>query len=217
MTTMSPELRARVLSEAARTTSPTRAEHGRRQTTLALIAALALLALFFGMGGAKVGEKPIALVAFTAGFAVLTAAILRHLSLGRPRSMLGRPATTLLVASLAAAPLLSLSVLAAAIVWPDPAREAVVSRTDWVCGAMTLIQALLPASFMIASRRGSDPVHPAISGASMGAAAAALATALAYVRCPHGETFHCIVAHVAPLAILALLGAALGRAWLRVK
>jgi hypothetical protein len=212
-----PELRARILAEAARTPSPTRAEHLRRVTIIGVIGTLAVLALFFAMGGVKVGSKPLELVAFTAGFAALATVILKRLSTGRPGSMLGRPSRTLVAACVVTAPLLALSLLVAAIVWPGPAHEAADSRADWLCGAMAVIQGLLPMILLVVPRRGADPVHPAITGASLGMTAGAFAAALAYVRCPHGETMHCLLAHVAPTLILTALGAALGRALLRSK
>jgi hypothetical protein len=214
---MSPDLRARVLAEVAKTPSPTRAEHGKRVAVIAVIGALATLVLFFAMGGIKIGSKPLELVAFTAGFAAIAALVLKRLSTGRPGSMLGRPSRTLVVACVVAAPLLSISLLVAAVLWPHAAHEQVAGRTDWTCGSMTVIQGLLPMIVLLVPRRGADPVHPAITGAALGMTAGAFAAALAYVRCPHGETLHCVVAHVLPTLLLTALGAALGRALLRVK
>lgn len=214
---MNPDLRARVLAEIAKTPSPTRSEHAKRIAIVAVLGALATLALFFAMGGVKIGTKPIELVAFTAGFAAISALVLKRLSTGRPGSMLGRPSRTLVAACVALAPILALSVLVGAVLWPHAAHETVPGRTDWVCGSMTVMQGLLPMLVLLVPRRGADPVHPAITGAALGMTAGAFAAALAYVRCPHGETFHCVAAHVAPTLILTVIGAALGRTLLRVK
>ena len=214
---MNTDLRARILAEVAKTPSPTRAEHAKRVGIVAVLGALAAFVLFFAMGGVKIGTRPLELVAFTAGFAAISALVLKRLSTGRPGSMLGRSSRTLVAACVVAAPILALSVLAAAVLWPHAAHENVAGRTDWACGSMTVVQGLLPMLVLLVPRRGADPVHPAITGAALGMTAGAFAAALAYVRCPHGEPFHCVASHVAPTLILTVIGAALGRTLLRVK
>jgi hypothetical protein len=75
-----------------------------------------------------------------------------------------------------------------------------------------LLQGSLPLLAFVLLRRGSDPVHPALTGAALGATAGAVASVLAYVRCPHTDPFHCVVAHVLPIVVLTLAGFVAGRA-----
>lgn len=214
---MSPDLRARVLAEIARVPSPTRSEVLRRSTFVSVAGAIAIVALFFAMGGPSFGEKPLELVALTAGAAAVVTAVARRLAIPRPGSMLGRPAHLLVLACVFAAAVLALSLVVAAFLFPELAKERVPASTDLACGAMTIVQGTLPLLLLVAPRRGADPVHPAITGALLGATAGSFAAALAYVRCPHGETLHCALAHVLPMLLLAAVGAAVGRTLLRPK
>lgn len=211
------DLRARVLAEVAKTPSPTRESHVRRSRIVLAIGAAATALVFFAMGGVKPGSRPFEMITLTVGVAFVAGIAL--LSLARPAraSMLARPRSVLVTAAAAAAPLLALVAFLAASVWPGPASEVVVGRVHVACGAMTVVQGLLPLSVMVFTRRGSDPVHPIVSGAALGMAAGALAAMMAYARCPHAEVTHCLVAHVAPALLLSALGAALGVLVLRVR
>jgi len=76
----SADLRARVLAEVARTPSPTRVEYKRRVLLVAGIGAVATVALFVGMGGMSPGMRPVEMIAFTVGFALVAVAVLTRLS-----------------------------------------------------------------------------------------------------------------------------------------
>lgn len=215
---MNAELRARILAEARRMPSPTRAEHRKRLVGLVAAGVVAASALFFAMGGVKSGTRPLSMVAFTGGFALLAAVVLTRLSGRRPGSMLPRPTPLLVGIAVATAPALALSVVIAATIWPEAALgDAVGARTHAACGMMTLVQGALPLFVLIVPWRHGDPVHPAITGAALGMAAGAWATTMAYLRCPHPDPSHCVIAHVAPTLVLTALGAVLGRALLRMR
>ena len=217
-TPMAADLRARILAEVARTPAPTRDAHHRRVLLIAGIGAVATTSLFFAMGGFAKGTRPMELVAFTAGFGLLAALVLTRLSSGVSGSMLGRPRHVLLLICVIAAPVLALVALAAATFWPEHAIEDVVStKSHLACGAMTLVQGALPLLVLLLPRRGSDPVHPAITGAALGMTAGAWTAMMAYMRCPHSAAFHCIAAHVLPTLVLTIAGALLGRALLKIR
>jgi hypothetical protein len=123
----------------------------------------------------------------------------------------------LVTASIAAAPVLAVSVLAATTMWPDPVDDDVALKGHIACALMTVVQGVLPLVVLIAPRRGSDPVHPMITGAALGMTAGAWTAALAYLRCPHVAASHCILAHVVPTLALTAIGALLGRMFLRTR
>lgn len=214
---MNTDLRARILAEAKRTPSPTRADHQRRVALVVASGSLATAALFFAMGGFSRGTRPIELVVFSAGFALVAAAVLTRISGTRAGSMLPRPSAVLAVACAAGAPVLAVAALVAAATWPAAASEDVSARTDLACAAMTLVQAGLPLAVLLALRRGSDPVHPTITGAALGMTAGAWSTMMAYLRCPHAAASHWLVAHVGPTLVLTVVGALLGRALLSLR
>lgn len=213
---LSPDLRARILGEAAKTPAPTRNEHKKRVAFLAVLGAIATTTLFYAMGGFARGARPTELIAFTAGSGLLAALVLTRLSSSGGR-MLGRPRPVLVLGCVIAAPVLAAAALAATMLWPDLATEDVPSHANVACGAMTLVQGALPLVVLLLPRRESDPVHPAITGAALGMTAGAWTAMMAYLRCPHVPAAHCIVAHVIPTLVLTAAGALLGRFLLRVR
>lgn len=214
---MNADLRARILAEAKRTPSPTRDEHHKRVLAVVAAGTVAATALFFAMGGFARGARPIELVVFAAGYALVSAAVLTRLSGTRPGSMLPRASSVLTVACIAAAPVLAIGALAAAAIWPEPASEHVSTRSDLACAAMTIVQGALPLVVLVVPRRGSDPVHPVITGAALGMTAGAWSATMAYLRCPHAAASHCVLAHVAPALVLTAVGALLGRVLLGIR
>jgi hypothetical protein len=211
------ELRARILEEAKKTPALTRAEHQKRVAIVVTIGTLATTVLFFAMGGFAKGTRPVELVGFTAGFAVLSAIILTRLSGPRRTTPLPAPRSVLVTACVAAAPVLAVSVLAATMMFPDHVDEEVSTKSHLACALMTIVQGALPLVVLIVPRRGSDPVHPVITGAALGMTAGAWTAAMAYLRCPHASASHCILAHVVPTLALAAIGAVLGRMFLRAR
>lgn len=211
------DLRARVLAEAARTPSPTRADYKRRVLLVAAVGSLATASLFIGMGGMSPGTRPVEMIAFTVGFGLLAAAVLTRLSSAPRGSMLGRPRTVLLSAVVLTAPLLAIAALCATMAWPEHAAEQASTRTNIGCALMSIVQGALPLVALLLPRRGSDPIHPAITGAALGMTAGAWSVVMAYLRCPHAAAMHCIIAHVVPTLVLTTLGAGLGWLLLRVK
>jgi hypothetical protein len=211
------DLRARILDDVKKTPAPTRAEHQKRLAIVVTIGTLATTVLFFAMGGFAKGTRPLELVGFTAGFALLSAVILTRVSGPRRTSPLPGPRSVLVTACIAAAPVLAASVLGATMMWPDAGHEDVSMRSHIACAVMTIVQGALPLVVLIVPRRGSDPVHPVITGAALGMTAGAWTAAMAYLRCPHASASHCILAHVVPTLALTAIGAVLGRMFLRLR
>lgn len=212
------DLRARVLAEAVRTPSPTRAVYRRRVLLVTALGALATASLFVMMGGMAPGTRPVEMIAFTVGFGLLAAAVLTRLSSDQRGPMLGRPRAVLLTGVVVSAPLLAIVVLCTTMLWPGQTRaDNVGSSASLACGLMSVMQGALPLVALLLPRRGSDPVHPAITGAALGMTAGAWTVVMAYLRCPHAAAMHCIIAHVVPTLVLTALGAGLGWLLLRVK
>ncbi len=211
------ELRARVLAEVARAPAPTRREHRTRVMVLAAVGVVATTALFFATGGVLRGTRPLELVALTAGSGLLAAVVLTGIAAGPSRSMLGRPRSVLLVGAGLAAVALAVVACSIGMLWPDHASDTVGPSAHLACGGLTVVQGALPLVALLLPRRGSDPVHPAVTGAALGMAAGAWSVVMAYLRCPHAAVSHCVAAHVLPTLALTAAGALLGRTLLRIR
>ena len=208
------DLRARVLAAASATPAPTRSERSAQVARgLALVLAV-LAALAVVVGGVVRGERSAALVGFTSGLGLVLA--LGLTSVAAPRSLLGRPRGVLLVVLLATAPLLAVVPLVADLFWP--AASAVRSGAHLACGGISIVEGAVPLAFFHWLRAGTDPVHPTLTGAALGATSGAWAAMLAYLRCPDAELLHCVVAHgVLPALVLLAAGALAGGRFLRVR
>ena len=214
---LSADLRARVLAEAARAPAPTRREHRTKIAIIAAASVIATMGLFFATGGLFRGARPMELVAFTAGFGLVAALVLTRVSGRVSGSMLGRPRQVLLLGCVLAAPVLAIVACAAGALWPEHAAEQVPSHAHLGCGLLTIVQGALPLAALLVPRRGSDPVHPALTGAALGMTAGAWTAMMAYLRCPHAAVLHCVGAHVVPTLVLTAAGALLGRALLKIR
>lgn len=64
---------------------------------------------------------------------------------------------------------------------------------------------------MVLVRRSSDPVHPGVTGAALGAASGAWAGVVVDLWCPVSHPAHIAVGHIFPIVLLSLFGLALGR------
>ena len=228
---MSAELRARVLAAAAAQPSPTRAAVKRRNVFMGLVAtasgigAFVVFAALMSEGhllrsGGQIApqqyvERPIGLVVATATGALGVAATAMWLALRRGRSMLGRSRRQLLLtAVLIPSSLLawklgcSIAFGASMVAWPERPGER--------CLVLSLLVATGPLLSLLAIR-GSAPVHPALNGAVVGFAAGACAWVATDLWCPVAFVPHLLLGHVLPLAVLAVAGALLGRAFLQPR
>lgn len=202
-------LRERVLQQARSTPSPdARTVQRRRRAALALGAGASLV-LVAALGVAAAG-RPLAFVVLSAiGWASLAAGT-TWMAAHRGVTMLGRTRRALAVAAVVTAPAVLAWVMVCTIGWPELREPAATASTNLACLIATTLLSLGPLFALAFVRRGSDPVHPRATGASIGAAAGAWGGVLIDLHCGVVHPVHVAFAHVMPIAVFALLGAALG-------
>jgi hypothetical protein len=214
-----PELKERLLAAVRQQPAPARAS-ARRTGWLLLLGGFAwlLLCLFGGLGGIVVWQRPIGHIALVGTgwfFVALGASVL---SAARGRSMLGRPRWLLVLAAGLTAPLLFLWVLAGVLPWPQTATLSCAPNiTGAGCLAAALLMGLGPFVGFLLLRRGSDPLHPRLTGAALGAAAGAWGSWAIGLHCPCTGLGHSFIGHVLPAAAWALAGLLAGNLLLAVR
>jgi hypothetical protein len=213
---LAPDLKNKILAAAASETSATRQERVVRSAILALSAVAVPLLLFTLVGGARVGPRPVGLVAMTVLGTSAIAAWALFAAFGRGQSMLGRSRGLLLGTALA--------VPVAFLIWKVAASSGVPHMLDpWPdrpglrCLALTALFAAWPLVALGWERSGSDPVHPRALGLALGVAAGAAAAVLVDLWCPVGHVPHLLTGHVAPMLLLGGLGALVGARVLGVR
>lgn len=211
-----PDLKKRVLDAAAATPAPTRRSLRIRNIAIFGVAACLMAEAFYYWGGLRASPRPTALVVETALGAACIAAVAMWGAYGRGRSMLGRSSIVLGAVGLVT----PAALFAWKVLWSagDPAmmvqwRDRVGYRCLW----LSLLMAVFPFIAMLLIRRNSDPNHPRLTGASLGVAAAACAWVFTDLWCPVAFVPHLLLGHVLPIAILAALGALLGKWMFAVK
>jgi hypothetical protein len=210
---VSAELKARVLAAVQSSPSPTRAS--TRGAARVLVPASAVLAgcLYFAFDGLHHGQgRPPALVAASVSVWMGAALVSLWSVVGTGRSPTGRPRSWLLAVAVGM-PIIVLAfllALSAAATGGDAPLVVVAHRAGMRCLGMTLAAAIIPVLALLFVRRGSDPVHPAAHGAAIGASFGAYAGIMVCLWCPDLSAAHAALGHVAPLVLLALLGAAVG-------
>ena len=213
---LTPDLKHRILAAAASEASPT-----RRQrivgSAIRTASALALpLLLFTLVGGARLGPRPLGLVAMTALGTSTIAAWALFGAFGRGPSMLGRTRGRLLGTAVIAP--------VAFLIWKVVASSGVPHMMDpWParpglrCFAVTTLFAAWPLVALAWERWGGDPVHPRALGLSLGVGTGAAAAVLVDLWCPVGHVPHLLTGHVAPMLLLGGLGALVGARLLGVR
>jgi hypothetical protein len=209
------DFKAQLLAQVAKTTPLVRRTERRRAVALVGAAVGAALVIFAREAGSfPAGRPPALVVGASAGIAVLAVAGL-WLALDRGGSMLGRPSLRLLVVPWTA-PVLFL-VWRTVMSRGDPRVPAASTRTASHCLALALMTGALPLVALLVSRRGTDPTHPGASGSSIGGAVGLVVALLIDLSCPFGDASHVAVGHVAPIVLLSLAGAAIGKTILGVR
>ena len=124
--------------------------------------------------------------------------------------MLGRP-WQWLVAVAVATPLLLLGVAYLGYVWwPAAAMGDCPPRAHAMCFAFATAMAVGPLAAFAFVRRHTDPVHPRLTGAAIGAAAGSWGALAIGAHCGGTMPLHILAGHVLPLLLLMLLGAWIG-------
>ena len=210
------QLRAQVIDRSAREPSPTRRELAVQHGVVLGIVLLVPLLLFIVLGGIRVGPRPSVLVLETALGSAMLAALFATVGVGRGRSMLGRPRSWLLTqVLLTPVCLFGWRVLVSAC-YPQMMVEW-VDRPGVRCFALSVLLACAPLFGLLWLRRGSDPLHPRLTAAAVGAAAGAGTWVLVDLWCPVGYVPHLLLGHVLPLLLLIVLGALVGGRVIAVK
>jgi hypothetical protein len=211
------EFKERILSDALARRSPTRQSSRAFAWITAASSVLVAAAIFLAKDGPHHGEGRRAwyYAASTLGWTVI-AVVSMWSAFGKGRSAVGRSRAWLLVVAAGTPAVLFAMMYAFAIA--DPSVTLVhPERIGYKCLALTLSAAALPLLGLLALRSGSDPVHPTATGAAFGAACGAAAGVMVEMWCPVGAVQHVAIGHVAPIVILALLGAAIGRRVLAMR
>lgn len=210
------QLRARVIDRSAREPSPTRGQLASRSRIVLGVPLLVTLLAFVAWGGIRVGPRPSGLVFQTALGSAVLATLFAIVALGRGRSMLGRPRSWLLTqVLLTPVSLFGWRVLISAC-YPRMMLEW-VERPGLRCFALSLTLACAPLLGLIWLRRGSDPLHPRLTAAAVGAAVGAGAWVLVDLWCPVGYVPHLLLGHVLPLVLLIAFSALIGSRVIRVR
>ncbi len=199
-----------MLAEASRQPAPTRGQVRLRNAALLISGVLVPLGIFLATASGPGDVRPHSLVIETtlgAAAAALTALVI---ALGRGRSMLGRSGIVLLALAL----LMPLALLA----W----KLGVSSQFDGMlahwpgkpgfrCLRLSCLLIAWPLVALVMIRRGTDPNHPRLTGAAIGAAVGACAWVLVDLWCPVAYLPHLLLGHVLPLVIATLTGLWLGK------
>jgi hypothetical protein len=87
--------------------------------------------------------------------------------------------------------------------WPE--------RIGYRCLLLSCLMVAWPLVAVILVRRGSDPVHPRLTGAAIGAAVGACVWVMVDLWCPVGYVPHVMLGHALPVVLSTALGTWLGR------
>jgi hypothetical protein len=213
--TPTPELRSRILGAIRDVPAPPRAVVLRRRAIAFVIAFVPLIA--FEMYDLRLGDRPLGfVVANVTGWALL-AFVATLGAVGRGTSMLGRPRGWLIAIALLLPPLLLALAALAYGPWPQAMTIDCTGAGDMNCCAFTLGLAVGPLAAFAYARRESDPVHPRLTGAALGASAGAWAAVSMALHCPVTSLRHVVVGHIVPVVAFALIGLLVGSKVLAVR
>lgn len=203
------QLRAQVINHTLRERSATRGELARQHGIVLGIALCVPVFSFIALGGVRMAPRPNGLVLQTVLGSAVLAALFAIVGVGRGQSMLGRPRSWLWTqVLLTPVSLLGWRVLISAR-YPQMTVEW-VDRPGFRCFTLSLVLACAPLLGLIWLRRGSDPIHPRLTAAAVGAAVGAGTWVLVDLWCPVGYVPHLLLGHVLPVMLLIVLSALLG-------
>ena len=206
-------VKERLLSAIAARPSRTRQQGAKRALALYGLAIAAMLGLFEAAGGVAHGiARPSAItMPLVLGSSLIAFAAVR-LALGRGRAMTGRSFAVLL----AVVVLVPVVAFAWQTHWFGTYTEP-FQRFGWRCIGLTVAMGSALLGAVIALRRGTVATSETLHGAAAGAAAGACATVLVDAWCPLANTAHVAQGHMAPIVVLTIMGAVLGRTLLRIR
>ncbi|MFO0744820.1 MAG: NrsF family protein [Myxococcota bacterium] len=198
-------LRERVLAAARHEPAPTRRRVRWQTLTWMAAGALATLVVFAASGGVRLGARPPALAWATAfgAFAATVAAL--QTIVWRRDSMMARRTSHIVLR--AGAIVVALSGWKLGWSAAHDAAAPAAEPSALACGALALGLGLPPLAVALALRRRSEPRRPGSMGFALGAVAGLGASMLVDLGCPRGDPGHVLLGHVAPVLLLAALGA----------
>ncbi len=203
------QLRARILSAVQREPSPPRAVVVRSNALMLATAVALQLGVFLAFGGIRAAPRPPELIVQTSAGAALIAGGALWFAARRGGSMLGRPRAWLGAFAFAAPALLLGWKIACSAEVPGMMQQW-VERPGFRCLRLSLLSSAGLLLALLLARRGTDPVHPRLSGAALGVATGACAWLVVDLWCPVAYVPHLLIGHVLPVAVLALFGAWIG-------
>jgi len=211
-----PNLKTRVLDAMSKAPSPDRAAV-RARALRAWGFGVAFSMIVFAAVGVSLGQRPLPFIAATAAGWALVAGVATYGAYGRGGSMLGRSRPLLVLVVALTAPALVAWLFACLSVWPGAGVEPGTALVNLACFSATMGLSVGPLVAMLYIRRGTDPVHPRMQGAAIGAAAGALGGVLIDVHCAVAHPTHVLLSHVFPALVLAAVGALVGARTLGVQ
>jgi hypothetical protein len=203
------DLRSRVLAEAASEPLVTRGEARVQNAVLLVSGLVGPLVVFIASGGVRADTRPTTLVVQTAVGAGLIAATALLVALGRGRSTLGRPGIILLGFALLTPVAMLGWKIAVSSHFPgmmDPSPQ----RPGFRCLQLSCLLAAWPLAAVVMTRRRTDPVHPRLTGAAIGAAIGACSWVFVDLWCSVAYVPHLLLGHVLPMVATTAAGFWLG-------
>ena len=204
-----------MLAEIAKAPSPPREDAGALICFSFACGSIGALVIFLEKGGflPPTGRPPLVIALTSLGTAVIAGVGMSFL-FTRGRSMLGRSRAFLLLVAAAA----TLGFLgwkyAVSLVFDMTARFP--GRPGFRCLALSIATGALPLCAALIATRRSVPLRPGTMGAAFGAGAGLGSAVLVDLWCPVAYLPHLLLGHVLPIAVLAALGALVGRQILRM-
>jgi hypothetical protein len=210
------DLKAQILQATRQQPAPTRRQVAARVTATLVSAVAVPLIGFLAVGAVRPGPRPWSLMVATAAgaFGIALAAV--WVAFGRGGQMVGRARTRLLTMTVAA----PLTFVAWKLLWSEQYDGMMASWSDRPglrCLGLTMLLAAWPFLALASVRRASDPAHPRTLGAALGVATGTCAAVLVDLWCPVAHPGHLMVGHVLPIAILGVVGVAVGDRILSVR
>jgi hypothetical protein len=217
MTDMSSDPKAKLLEAMRRTPSLTRQAARTRAWLILPSGTIVAGALYFALHGVEHGGgRPVWFyVACAASWMAVSIASMWG-ALGRGGARSWRSRSTLLAIAAGTPGLLFAIMFGFAIADPD-VTHLHPERLGLKCFGLTLAAAIFPLVALLYVRRESDPVHPAVTGAALGSACGASAGIMVEMWCPVATSEHVALGHIAPIVVLAALGAGLGMRMLAMR
>jgi hypothetical protein len=207
---LSADLKMKILRTVEAQSVPTRRAEMLRSVGINAVAVFATVCLFHYQGGVLTSGRTPELVFGTSTGSLVLAALGFEILMGRNGTMLGRSRLCLIVSAI----LLPLALL----VWKvqissyfPHALDQWSTCRDYSCLLFGVELGSFPLIGALYTRRGTDPIHPNITGLAIGVAVGLGVAVLLDLGCPVACLSHLLLGHILPIGILAAAGFTVGR------